>query len=71
LVPHLSAIGGSHAQRDVFVQAWLDSAIEAGEKSAAADMLEKRLAVRPNIRSTHRLLTLCSISGFPSDLRLA
>jgi tetratricopeptide (TPR) repeat protein len=71
LVPHLSAIGGSHAQRDVFVQAWLDSAIKAGEKSAAADMLEKRLAVRPNIRSTHRLLTLCRISGFPSDLRLA
>ena len=58
-MPRLQSIGGSHAQRDVIVQTWMDAAIRAGEHSAARAVLEERLEARPNIPVTTRLLGMC------------
>lgn len=42
LLPRLHLIGGSHAQRDVFVQAWADAASRAGQHSAVEDVFARR-----------------------------
>lgn len=42
----LIAIGGSHAQRDLFEQAYAESLIRAGSHDRAADVLSERLARR-------------------------
>jgi len=44
----LAAIGGSHAQRDVFEQMLVESALRAGNSVAASGLLHERLARRPN-----------------------
>ncbi|MBI1213277.1 MAG: tetratricopeptide repeat protein [Alphaproteobacteria bacterium] len=49
-------IGGSHAQRDVFVQTWIDAALRAGQTSAAIDVLARRVEARPTVRPARRLL---------------
>ena len=59
LAPQLSQlqrIGGSHAQRDVFVQTWIDAAMKAGHYSAATEMLSQRAQDRPGVKVTRRLL---------------
>ena len=59
LAPQLSQlwrIGGSHAQRDVFVQTWIDAALKAGHMSAAIDLLSRRAEERPGVAVTQRLL---------------
>jgi hypothetical protein len=40
-------IGGSHAQRDLFVLMLLDSALKSGNKGLAKDLLTERAALRP------------------------
>lgn len=40
-------IGGSHAQRDLFAQLLIDSAVKAGRRDLARDLLRERLAARP------------------------
>jgi len=55
-LPHLSRIGGSHAQRDVFTQTWIDAALNAHQFSAAEDLLSQRDAARPGVASTQRWL---------------
>ncbi len=52
----LQRIGGSHAQRDVFVQTWIDAALKAGHYSAATEVLSRREQDRPNVHMTRRLL---------------
>lgn len=42
----LLAIGGSHAQRDLFEQAYAESLIRAGEQERAAEILSERLRRR-------------------------
>jgi tetratricopeptide (TPR) repeat protein len=56
LLPRLHVIGGSHVQRDVFVQTWIDAALKAGQHSAAAEVLAKRHSDRPVVGATRRLL---------------
>jgi len=59
LAPQLSQlwrIGGSHAQRDVFVQTWIDAALKAGHTSAAMAMLSQRAKERPGAPVARRLL---------------
>lgn len=46
-------IGGSHAQRDLFVQTWLDAAVRSGQGNAVRRVLEARATARPAI-SIHR-----------------
>jgi tetratricopeptide (TPR) repeat protein len=57
VIRKLQCIGGSHAQRDLFVQTWIDAMLNSGRKRAAADVLKKRLEARPNIAVTGRLLS--------------
>jgi len=49
-------IGGSHAQRDVFIQTWIDAALRAGHTSAAVDVLKQRVEARPTVRVSRRML---------------
>jgi tetratricopeptide (TPR) repeat protein len=52
----LRLVGGSHLQRDVFTQTWIDAALRAGRDSAVADVLARRASTRPAVKETHRLL---------------
>lgn len=56
----LIAIGGSHAQRDLFEQAYAESLIRAGEHERAAHVLGERLARRggTNLFAARRLAQL-------------
>ena len=47
--PHLQKIGGSHAQRDLFVQTWLDTLLRTNRGGEAVAMLEARAKARPNV----------------------
>ena len=47
--PHLQKIGGSHAQRDLFVQTWLDTLFRTNRGGEAVAMLEARAKARPNV----------------------
>ncbi len=46
-LPRLSDIGGSHAQRDLFEQIWLDALIRAGRYGVAQQVLEMRRRFDP------------------------
>ncbi len=46
-LPKLSAIGGSHAQRDLFDQIHLDSLMRSGQWSAAQQIVQQRLRGQP------------------------
>ncbi|NQV58359.1 MAG: tetratricopeptide repeat protein, partial [Alphaproteobacteria bacterium] len=47
--PRLQEIGGSHAQRDLFVQTWLDILLRTNRGGEAVAMLEARAKARPNV----------------------
>jgi hypothetical protein len=46
-MPRMIEAGGSHAQRDLFEQIWLDAAIRSGRKVTAQQMLELRRVADP------------------------
>lgn len=48
--PHWRRLGGSHAQRDLFEQMYLDALIRCGRADEAAPILEARVAARPGVR---------------------
>ena len=52
----LQEIGGSHAQRDLFHQIWIDAALRSGECTLALADIEARVSARPGVASGHRLL---------------
>jgi hypothetical protein len=47
-LPRMIEVGGSHAQRDLFDQILLDTAINSGRKVAAQQMLEQRRMTDPD-----------------------
>jgi tetratricopeptide (TPR) repeat protein len=47
-VPRMAEAGGSHAQRDLFAQILLDTAVKSGRSIAAQQMLELRRASDPD-----------------------
>lgn len=49
--PHWQALGGSHAQRDLFEQVYIDALIRSGHASKARPLLEARAAARPGVRA--------------------
>lgn len=51
---HWQALGGSHAQRDLFEQVYIDALIRSGHTSDALPLLEARAAARPGVR-VHKL----------------
>jgi hypothetical protein len=58
LLPRLHLIGGSHVQRDVFIQTWIDASLKAGHCSAVEDLLTRRNRERPTVAATRRQLDL-------------
>lgn len=56
ILPEIYTVGGSHAQRDLFEQVYLDALIKVGEYRQAANLLEKRSATRSNIPVIQRQL---------------
>lgn len=46
-VPRLQEIGGSHAQRDLFLQTWLDILLRTGRTAQALPLLRERAEARP------------------------
>ena len=55
-VPRLQEIGGSHAQRDLFVQTWLDVLLKTGRAAEALPDLQARTEARPNTAHGFELL---------------
>lgn len=55
-IGELMKIGGSHAQRDLFVQSWIDALIKEKRYDEADRALHVRLKARPNVRCTEKLL---------------
>jgi hypothetical protein len=57
-LPRLYEIGGSHAQRDLFEQVYLDAWLRAEQNHEAFHLLQKRIATRRFIPSIQRGLAL-------------
>ena len=55
VMPHLQAIGGSHAQRDVFVQTWIDVLMQTERPREAAPLIRERVKARPGVPVLQRL----------------
>lgn len=55
VLPNMHRIGGSHAQRDLFEQIYLDALIQAGRVEPARAIVDRRLSARPNIAHIRRL----------------
>jgi predicted Zn-dependent protease len=47
VIPRMTEIGGSHAQRDLFGEMLIDSALRAGQTKEARALLAERLERRP------------------------
>lgn len=54
LIPDLHHIGGSHAQRDVFVQTWIEASQKARTRIDLEAVLRERLKSRPSILAHQR-----------------
>jgi hypothetical protein len=52
----LQQIGGSHAQRDLFWQLWLQAGVKSGEIAAVKPHFERRLRERPTVAKHRREL---------------
>jgi tetratricopeptide (TPR) repeat protein len=57
-VPRIWEAGGSHAQRDLFEQLWIDALIKAGKLTAAQQALERRRGFEPDSVPGNRALAL-------------
>lgn len=55
-LPRLEAIGGSHAQRDLFEQVLIDALLRSGQKGRALALLQPRAAAAPQSVRLRRLL---------------
>ncbi len=54
----LHLIGGSHAQRDIFVQTFIDALIRSGQIDAAEPLLRDRAEARPDVPEPQRQLAM-------------
>ena len=64
-MPRLARIGGSHAQRDLFEQLWIDAMQRAGDDAAVLNLLQPRAHAAPASRRLAR-----QVHGLSSRLRL-
>jgi tetratricopeptide (TPR) repeat protein len=61
-------IGGSHAQRDLFEQLYLDSLLRSGHRLAAQQLLERRRAMEPEgVPLNRTLAALYAELGLPEE----
>jgi hypothetical protein len=71
-VPRMAEAGGSHAQRDLFEQILLDSAVKSGRSAAAQQMLELRRAADPDgVPVNQALAAVYTTLGLPELARQA
>lgn len=71
-LPRMEEIGGSHAQRDLFAQIYIDALIKAEDNTAALHALEQRRQFDPDGVSLNRLLAgIYARLGRQSDARAA
>jgi len=69
---NVSAIGGSNAQRDLFVQILIDSSVRAGRWKLARTLLSERTAQKPkNIRAWRQLSMVLKALGDDSAAQMA
>ena len=55
-LPRLLAIGGSHAQRDLFEQVYIDALVRSGQLAGALNLLQPRANAAPESQRLRRLL---------------
>lgn len=71
-LPRLIEIGGSHAQRDLFGQIWLDALVRSGQRASLAtaqDLLQQQRNGQPESRRLARQLrTVYRGLGLPEDV---
>jgi hypothetical protein len=66
-MPRMVEAGGSHAQRDLFEQIWLDAAIKSGRSVFAQQMLEQRRGHDPDgVPVNAALATVYTDLGLPA-----
>jgi tetratricopeptide (TPR) repeat protein len=63
LLPQLARIGGSHAQRDIFVQAWIDASFRTKRLSSLEHVLAERSQLRPTVNAHRRDLDRIQSTG--------
>jgi tetratricopeptide (TPR) repeat protein len=56
LLSQLHRLGGSHSQRDVLIQTWIEAALSCGEARAIDDVLARRVRSRAQLGSLRRFL---------------
>jgi hypothetical protein len=56
VMPRMAEAGGSHAQRDLFEQILLETALKSGRRAAAQQMLERRRSADPHSVPINRAL---------------
>lgn len=67
-LPRIWETGGSHAQRDLFEQLWLDALIRAGRLVAAQQALERRRGFEPmSVPSNRALAGVYEALGLPGE----
>lgn len=66
--PHLHRIGGSHAQRDLFEQVYIDALIQSGEYRSARNRMEQRSRIRHQIPSMYRTPSIYRAKVYDSVL---
>jgi len=65
-LPRLLEIGGSHAQRDLFEQIYIDALIKSGRLVAAQNLLQQRVRASPeSLRLRRQLGPVCQRLGLP------
>ncbi|KAF1048548.1 tetratricopeptide repeat protein [Xylophilus sp.] len=55
-IPQLVEIGGSHAQRDLFSQLWIDALVRGGRLAAAQNLLQPQANAQPQSKRLARQL---------------
>jgi hypothetical protein len=63
LLERLHLVGGSHAQRDVFVQTWIDAAFKAGQPNVIKAVVADRAQARPSVGSAQRMVRQLSLAA--------
>jgi hypothetical protein len=75
VLPRLAEIGGSHAQRDLFEQLYLDAMVKAGRLGAAQHLLQQRLRSQPESvrlkRQARPLYAALGLGSVPAVASLA
>lgn len=71
-LPRMREIGGSHAQRDLFEQLYLDALLKAGNDPAARDVMEMRRTFDPDGVPLNRMLAeTCDRLGLTEEAAAA